>query len=71
MDILDILPRIKNFPLLSNKLIEGLFSGNYRSVFRGPGIEFSEVRDYVEGDDVRSIDWNVTARMDAPYTKTF
>jgi uncharacterized protein (DUF58 family) len=71
MDILDLIPRIKNYPLLSARLAEGLFSGSYRSVFRGPGIEFDEVRDYVEGDDIRSIDWNVTARMDAPYTKTF
>jgi uncharacterized protein (DUF58 family) len=46
-------------------------SGNYRSVFKGPGIEFSEVREYVEGDDTRLIDWNVTSRMNTAYTKTF
>ena len=71
MEILDLIQRIRKLPLLSAKLVEGLLSGNYRSVFRGPGIEFDEVRDYVDGDDIRSIDWNVTARMDAPYTKTF
>jgi len=63
--------RIKHLELISNKLVEGLLSGNYRSVFKGPGIEFSEVREYVEGDDPRLIDWNVTSRMNTAYTKTF
>ena len=63
--------RIKHLELVSNKLVEGLMSGNYRSVFKGPGIEFSEVREYVEGDDTRLIDWNVTSRMNTAYTKTF
>ncbi len=63
--------RIKNLPLISSKLIEGLFAGNYRSVFRGPGLEFDEVREYIQGDDVRSIDWNVSSRMGSPYAKTY
>ena len=71
MDSLQLLSRIRNIPLVSSRLVEGFLSGNYRSVFRGPGLEFDEVREYSEGDDVRSIDWNVTSRMDSPYVKTF
>ena len=63
--------RIRNLPLVSAKLLEGLFAGNYRSVFRGPGLEFDEVREYSEGDDIRTIDWNVSSRMGSPYAKTF
>lgn len=63
--------RIKNLSLFSKKITEGMLSGNYRSVFKGVGLEFDEVREYVPGDDVRSIDWNVTSRMAAPYSKTF
>ena len=71
MDSLQLLSRIRNIPLVSSRLVEGFLSGNYRSVFRGPGLEFDEVREYSEGDDVRSIDWNVTSRMGSPYVKTF
>lgn len=63
--------RVKNLSIISRKLAEGVFSGNYRSAFKGPGLEFDEVREYVGGDDVRNIDWNVTSRMDAPYSKKF
>lgn len=52
-------------------LAEGMKSGNFRSLYRGQGIEFSGVRDYIRGDDIRSIDWNVTARMGHPYVKVF
>ncbi len=51
--------------------MESLLAGNYRSVFRGPGIEFDEVREYVEGDDARLIDWNVSSRFGQVFTKTF
>ena len=71
MNTIELFSRIKNLPLTSLKLIEGILSGNYRSVFRGPGLEFDEVREYVEGDDSRFIDWNVSSRIGAPYTKTF
>ena len=71
MDSLQLLSRIRNIPLVSSKLVDGFLSGNYRSVFRGPGLEFDEVREYSDGDDVRSIDWNVTSRMSSPYVKTF
>jgi uncharacterized protein (DUF58 family) len=71
MDSLQLLSNIRNIPLISSRLVEGFLSGNYRSVFRGPGLEFDEVREYSEGDDVRAIDWNVTSRMGSPYIKTF
>jgi len=70
-DIKEILSRVKNFEIKTNTIVEGLISGNYRSVFRGTGIEFSEVREYVPGDDIRAIDWNVTARFNSPYVKEF
>ena len=66
-----LLASVRRIQLVAIKLVENLLAGDYRSVFRGPGIEFDEVREYVEGDDTRLIDWNVTSRMDAPYTKTF
>jgi uncharacterized protein (DUF58 family) len=63
--------KVKQIELVSKKLVEELLAGNYRSIFRGMGIEFDEVRDYVAGDDIRLIDWNVTSRMGSPFTKTF
>jgi uncharacterized protein (DUF58 family) len=63
--------QVKRIELVSTRLVESLLAGNYRSVFRGVGIEFDEVREYVPGDDVRRIDWNVTSRMGNVYTKTF
>ena len=65
------LKKIKKIELIAVKLVETLISGDYRSVFHGQGIEFNEVREYMYGDDVRLIDWNVTSRMGNPYTKTF
>jgi uncharacterized protein (DUF58 family) len=66
-----VFARVKTLQLVSTKLIENLLSGAYRSVFRGPGIEFDEVREYVEGDDARLIDWNVSSRLNSAYTKVF
>ncbi len=66
-----IFRNLRNLHLVSSKLVESLLAGNYRSLFRGPGIEFDEVREYVEGDDARQIDWNVSSRMASPYTKIF
>lgn len=71
MSIAHLLARVKNLEIVSSTLVESLLSGNYRSVFRGPGLEFSEVREYVEGDDTRLVDWNVSSRMGSVYTKTF
>jgi uncharacterized protein (DUF58 family) len=63
--------RVKGLQIDSKKILEGIFSGNFRTVFRGQGMEFNDVREYVEGDDIRSIDWNVSSRIGSPYTKTF
>lgn len=57
--------------IVARDLADGMKAGNFRSLYRGQGIEFSGVRDYNRGDDVRSIDWNVTARMGRPYVKVF
>lgn len=63
--------QLRQLQLISNQLVESLLAGNYRSVFKGPGIEFDEVREYVEGDDARLIDWNVSSRLNSAFTKTF
>jgi len=62
---------IHKLDITTKRLVTDLFAGEYESVFRGRGIEFSEVREYQIGDDIRSIDWNVTARIGRPYTKRF
>ncbi len=67
----DFLARIRRIEIRARHLVANRFLGEYHSVFRGRGIEFSEVRQYEPGDDVRAIDWNVTARMGAPYIKKY
>lgn len=67
----EVLRQVKAIELRTRHLVTTLFSGDYRSVFRGQGIEFAEVRAYQEGDDYRSLDWNVSARMGSPFVKTF
>jgi uncharacterized protein (DUF58 family) len=67
----DILRQVRLLELRTRGLVNSLFSGEYRSVFKGQGMEFSEVREYQPGDEVRSIDWNVTARMRRPYVKRY
>ena len=62
---------IHRLEITTKRLVTDLFSGEYESVFKGRGIEFSEVREYQVGDDIRTIDWNVTARMNRAYTKRF
>ncbi len=63
--------KIRQLQIISSRLVQSLLAGNYRSVFRGPGIEFDEVREYVDGDDIRLIDWNVSSRFGSVYTKTY
>ena len=63
--------RVNGLELSTRRLVDGMVSGAYESVFRGRGIEFDEIREYRYGDDVRAIDWNVTARLDRPYIKEF
>jgi uncharacterized protein (DUF58 family) len=67
----EIMRQVKLLELRTRGLVNSLFSGEYRSVFKGQGMEFSEVREYQPGDEVRSIDWNVTARMRRPYVKRY
>jgi uncharacterized protein (DUF58 family) len=67
----DVLRQVRLLELRTRGLVNSLFSGEYRSVFKGQGMEFSEVREYQPGDEVRSIDWNVTARMRRPYVKRY
>ncbi len=67
----EILRQVKLLELRTRGLVNTLFAGEYRSVFKGQGMEFSEVREYQPGDEVRSIDWNVTARMRKPYVKRY
>ncbi len=65
------LSQIRRLQLQAGRRVDSLFAGNYRSAFRGRGMEFEEVRPYVPGDDVRHIDWNVTARTGEPFVKEF
>jgi len=67
----EILRAVKRIEITTSHLAEDLFSGEYKSVFKGRGMEFAEVRPYQLGDDVRTIDWNVTARMGNPFVKRF
>jgi uncharacterized protein (DUF58 family) len=67
----DVLRQVKGIELRTRGLVSSLFAGEYRSVFRGQGMEFAEVRAYEPGDDFRTIDWNVSARLASPYVKTF
>jgi uncharacterized protein (DUF58 family) len=67
----EILKQVKAIELRSRGIVSSLFAGEYRSVFRGQGMEFAEVRQYEHGDDFRAIDWNVSARLGHPYIKTF
>src|SRR5487761_1546159 len=67
----ELLKKIRQIEIRSRRLVNDLFVGEYLAVFRGRGIEFSDVREYLAGDDIRAIDWNVTARLGAPYVKKF
>jgi len=67
----EVLRQVKLIELRTRRLVNSLFSGEYRSIFKGQGMEFAEVREYQPGDEVRSIDWNVTARMRRPFVKRY
>ncbi|MBI4394803.1 MAG: DUF58 domain-containing protein [Candidatus Omnitrophica bacterium] len=67
----EILNQVKHIEIRATRLVNDLFGGEYESVFKGRGMEFSEVREYVPGDDIRTIDWNVTARSQHPFVKKF
>lgn len=65
------LERIRRLEIRTRRRVRTLLAGEYHSAFRGQGMDFAEVREYVPGDEVRSLDWNVSARMGAPYVKVF
>jgi len=71
MQTAELLRKVRRLEIRSRHLVEDLFGGQSESVFKGRGVEFEEVRHYVPGDEVRDIDWNVTARMNAPFVKRF
>ena len=69
--VADLLKKVQRIQIVANRAVNDLLAGQYHSVFRGRGMEFDEVREYDPQDDIRDIDWNVTARMGHPYTKKF
>lgn len=71
MDTKELLKKVRKIEIKTRRLSDHIFGGEYHSTFKGRGMTFSEVRQYQFGDDVRSIDWNVTARYNEPYVKIF
>jgi uncharacterized protein (DUF58 family) len=67
----ELFQKIKSIQIRTQRLVNDAFAGEYESAFRGRGMEFEEVREYQPGDDIRHIDWNVTARMGLPFVKTY
>jgi uncharacterized protein (DUF58 family) len=71
METAELLKKIRRIEIATSRMVTEVFAGQYHSVFKGRGIEFEEVREYLPGDEVRSIDWNVTARTGRPHVKKF
>lgn len=67
----EIIKKIRRIQITTSRKVTDVFAGQYQSVFKGMGIEFDEVREYIPGDEIRAIDWNVTARMGKPFVKQF
>lgn len=67
----EILKQVRRIEITTSRLVEDMLGGEYESVFKGQGIEFADVREYVPGDDIRTIDWNVTARSQHPFVKQY
>jgi uncharacterized protein (DUF58 family) len=67
----EILKKVRQIEIRTNRMVDSLLGGEYNSAFRGRGMEFEEVREYQPGDEIRTIDWNVTARAGHPYVKTY
>ncbi len=67
----EVLKNIRRIQITTSRMVTDVFAGQYQSVFKGRGMEFDEVREYQPGDEIRSIDWNVTARMGHPFIKKF
>src|ERR1700749_411138 len=70
-DTKELLKKVRKIEIKTRGLSNQIFSGEYHSAFKGRGMAFSEVREYTPGDDVRTIDWNVTARFKTPFVKVF
>ena len=70
-DVKELMAKVGKIRILTNRLVDDRLSGDYHSTFKGQGVEFDEVRPYIPGDDVRTIDWNVTARTGEPFIKRF
>lgn len=70
-DVKELMAKVGKIRILTNRLIDDQLSGDYHSTFKGQGVEFDEVRPYTPGDDVRTIDWNVTARTGTPFIKRY
>ena len=66
-----LLRQIRHLQLRTRKMVSDVLQGSYHSAFKGQGMEFDQVRDYQLGDDIRRIDWNMTARMNSPFLKEF
>lgn len=71
METSELLKKVRKIEIKTRGLSSQIFSGEYHSAFKGRGMAFSEVREYIPGDDIRSIDWNVTARFNTPFVKVF
>lgn len=71
MDTADLLKKVRKIEIKTRGLSQNIFAGMYHTAFKGPGVMFSEVREYQPGDDVRDIDWNVTARQNRPFVKVY
>ena len=71
LEVAEILRKVRRIQIVASRQVDDLLAGAYRSVFKGRGMEFDEVREYAPGDDVRTIDWNVTARAGHAYVKRF
>jgi len=71
METNELLKKVRRIEIKTKGLSRQIFAGEYHSAFKGKGMSFSEVREYQFGDDIRSIDWNVTARFNHPYIKIF
>ena len=71
MDSLELLKKVRKIEIKTRGLSQNIFAGEYHTAFKGRGMTFSEVREYQYGDDIRDIDWNVTARQNRPYVKIY
>src|SRR5438309_11751178 len=70
-DLADVLKEVRRIQIVANRQVNDIMAGEYLTAFKGRGMEFDSVREYVPGDEIRNIDWNVTARAGAPYVKKF